>query len=806
MVAALFSFLWMMVVSPPPSANIASRFHHVIIDVENVRGQTGFQITHEHLFESLSVWRKQQPIMQGTRMMTTMESETKYNLTLVMDHGDVAETYHLFDQQFTVMFSGKYAKADDIIALDLLPKISSKRVLIVTADSRLIQRCRRISNLEVMAPLKLIDELDKVYPLRNTVVLSNQYAASAEDNYTSPASSISSSGLIPDAELQIALRVLAWESKVRVRCTKRQRKDLRSRISQYWKQLSTTSQDIVLDVLDHAYNNNSNSRNRRDGHGFRQLTTSEQQLLLSQCRPLKNPVREGTNDRVIRAEQIRLQFQQQQLKENIPSLSTTPIINQESTPSLPLASSMTTTAIQSFAPEAKMTHETGPQSGTPLTLVVISDTHGMEDQLVDDKTIPPGDVLLHLGDFAKEHRAKSSCDTLDTWLANFPHPLKFVIRGNHDPRYGAFPKSQATYITNPTIQFIADYKFCFAPYISGGLRRKKCLPKSCDVLVSHVPPKKVLDQCWPSGLYAGSETLLRGVQKMTGGLPIVWLCGHIHEGRGIRKIHLGKQLQQHPPTVIINASNANAGRAKSIDYGPVVLQLGTKKPHRNRSKTKERRKLQILQMDGRYVYKNIHNPLFFPSITEHKSRSLLMAVDLGLRTGVCLFNSAGELLCYEYFHFESVSELQMGAKILLKEWENDANKNTDISKDDDRWQVSHVAIEGTDPPLAKAWKQAVHEIEQPIAVLFVKPEEWREDILTEEERSSGTCSKLASTQIALRVISRYGRKTSDVLECQTDVAESILLGLYMSCRLGWINDDFKYISLSKSKVVAQDEE
>eukprot|EP00523_Entomoneis_sp_CCMP467_P001055 CAMPEP_0168743406 /NCGR_PEP_ID=MMETSP0724-20121128/13560_1 /TAXON_ID=265536 /ORGANISM="Amphiprora sp., Strain CCMP467" /LENGTH=157 /DNA_ID=CAMNT_0008791035 /DNA_START=69 /DNA_END=542 /DNA_ORIENTATION=- len=65
----------------------------------------------------------------------------------------------------------------------------------------------------------------------------------------------------------------------------------------------------------------------------------------------------------------------------------------------------------------------------------------------------------------------------------------------------------------------------------------------------------------------------------------LWLCGHIHEGRGVTQ-HDFANSQQHQQrddnddssstpaaTVIVNAANANAGRAQRLDYGPMVIDL-----------------------------------------------------------------------------------------------------------------------------------------------------------------------------------------------------------------------------------------
>lgn len=106
------------------------------------------------------------------------------------------------------------------------------------------------------------------------------------------------------------------------------------------------------------------------------------------------------------------------------------------------------------------------QSGSrPVRLVCISDTHGFEESLTNTtaaagakaSTLPEGDVLIHCGDFApgpiypegRRLSAETYQERFDAWLAAQPHPLKVVVRGNHDPRYAAFPLSGAVYATSP---------------------------------------------------------------------------------------------------------------------------------------------------------------------------------------------------------------------------------------------------------------------------------------------------------------------------------------------------------------------
>ncbi len=78
-----------------------------------------------------------------------------------------------------------------------------------------------------------------------------------------------------------------------------------------------------------------------------------------------------------------------------------------------------------------------------------------------------------------------------------------------------------------------------------------------DILVSHQPPYGILDRIGPAhappkgwkGKHAGSRQLLEYIEKSH---PSYVVCGHIHEGKGIKKV--GK-------TTVINAGCCGAWRA-----------------------------------------------------------------------------------------------------------------------------------------------------------------------------------------------------------------------------------------------------
>lgn len=209
----------------------------------------------------------------------------------------------------------------------------------------------------------------------------------------------------------------------------------------------------------------------------------------------------------------------------------------------------------------------GDRQGS-VRLVVVSDTHGFERQL-GTQLLPPGDVLIHCGDWCGHGSAEAisaSALQLDEWLASQPHEHKVVVRGNHDPPTATFPRSDALYATEVMSVELAGVTFALAPYFLPGRLRGR-LP-AADVLVSHVPPRGVLDLC-TSGDRAGSDCLRRAVERATE-KPRVWLCGHIHEASGAERVRFGRGAAA---TVVVNAANANPGLAKRLVLGPVVVDV-----------------------------------------------------------------------------------------------------------------------------------------------------------------------------------------------------------------------------------------
>eukprot|EP00536_Pseudo-nitzschia_multiseries_P003115 jgi/Psemu1/301781/fgenesh1_kg.44_\ len=158
-----------------------------------------------------------------------------------------------------------------------------------------------------------------------------------------------------------------------------------------------------------------------------------------------------------------------------------------------------------------------------------------------------------------------------------------------------------------------------------------------------------------------------------------------------------------------------------------------------------------------------------------------MAVDLGLKSGVSLFDNSGYLLRYEQFLFDRENLLE-DFEDIIDQWEAEAADRVGDEEKKASCRITHIAIEGGDTGLLDTWAQAAPDH----SILRVSPEEWRSELLTKKESQNGATAKEASRLIARQVVADFGLMDQHVGKFPTDVAESVCLGMYVARRLGWI--------------------
>ena len=109
----------------------------ILVDAENIRGKTNFELSHADLLDRLMVW-------------SSLRNHAYGRSIVVIDHG-WKPTAHLLSQLrgygICVTFSGPNLKADDVIARDtqwLLNQTDVTQVIVITADRELSFRFVRI--------------------------------------------------------------------------------------------------------------------------------------------------------------------------------------------------------------------------------------------------------------------------------------------------------------------------------------------------------------------------------------------------------------------------------------------------------------------------------------------------------------------------------------------------------------------------------------------------------------------------------------------------------------------------------------
>lgn len=200
-----------------------------------------------------------------------------------------------------------------------------------------------------------------------------------------------------------------------------------------------------------------------------------------------------------------------------------------------------------------------------VRVVVVSDTHGQHKQV----EVPPGDLLVHCGDWTRSSSSPSIAEYrgFAAWLAAQPHAAKVVVAGNKEvymdtatcTRHRQRPlaevlKVQALLLEAEGVTYLQDSGYQFAkdgqllavwasPWTArnGGpgkafqleagelAERWEQVPEGVDILVTHSPAQGRLDRT-EQGVAAGCPGLRELVDRAR---PLLHLCGHIHEGRGV---------------------------------------------------------------------------------------------------------------------------------------------------------------------------------------------------------------------------------------------------------------------------------
>jgi Predicted phosphoesterases, related to the Icc protein len=183
-----------------------------------------------------------------------------------------------------------------------------------------------------------------------------------------------------------------------------------------------------------------------------------------------------------------------------------------------------------------------------MRIVATSDTH----YTVDVKTIPDGDVFMHCGDLMRTGYPSDFEKQLE-WLAELPHEIKLFTPGNHDFHLKVYPGPALQQLRDvgvwvvglPGNENYSTYKLpngmnvLGLPYVTNlprwafnetdaYLGEFLARQRSIDIVMSHAPPKHILDSPKP-GINVGIQAYRDFARYHK---PEHWFFGHIHECYG----------------------------------------------------------------------------------------------------------------------------------------------------------------------------------------------------------------------------------------------------------------------------------
>ena len=192
-----------------------------------------------------------------------------------------------------------------------------------------------------------------------------------------------------------------------------------------------------------------------------------------------------------------------------------------------------------------------------MNITCISDTHNLHEQLVLPKS---GDVLIHAGDFT-EAGTKREVKKFFDWFSSLPFTHKICISGNHDFYLENLTPEELEQIIPKNIYYLLDsgitingINFWGSPYIPSNHNwaftklnseietHWKKIPDDTHVLITHTPPKGILDET-NKQIEIGCAFLREEIKLKK---PNLHVFGHLHENYG--KVSLNE-------TIFINATS-----------------------------------------------------------------------------------------------------------------------------------------------------------------------------------------------------------------------------------------------------------
>ncbi len=145
----------------------------------------------------------------------------------------------------------------------------------------------------------------------------------------------------------------------------------------------------------------------------------------------------------------------------------------------------------------------------------------------------------------------------------------------------------------------------------------------------------------------------------------------------------------------------------------------------------------------------------------------LLAIDLGVKTGLALFNDSGRLVWYRSHNYGNKTRLKNNIPEIFHSTPG----------------LSILVIEGGGP-IAELWKSMA--VRHRLETYQVFAEEWRKQLFYERQIRNGEMAKQNAIIMARKVIIWSGIQKPNSL--RHDTAEAILTGLWGVLKAGWLTE------------------
>lgn len=143
----------------------------------------------------------------------------------------------------------------------------------------------------------------------------------------------------------------------------------------------------------------------------------------------------------------------------------------------------------------------------------------------------------------------------------------------------------------------------------------------------------------------------------------------------------------------------------------------------------------------------------------------LLAIDLGVKTGLALYSSEPRLIWYRSQNYGNKNRLKKDAGNVLRDIPN----------------LKYLVVEGGGD-LASIWKKEAVKLK--IESIQIYAEDWRKDLFVSRDRRNGITSKQNAFSLAKQVITQMNGPGPTSLP--DDAAEAVLIGYWGVKYVGWM--------------------